>query len=62
MENNNSAGDLVWGGSGIAQVIKRTDRQTFHLLESGALPAKKVGGRWVASRRKLIEFLTDELA
>ncbi|MCO6180270.1 DNA-binding protein [Ciceribacter sp. RN22] len=54
--------DLVWGANAIARVINRTDRQTFHMLDAGELPAKKVGGRWVASRKKLLEFLIGEAA
>jgi len=45
--------DLVWGVKAIAAEINRNERQTFHLLENGHLPAKKVGGRWVSSRTKL---------
>lgn len=52
--------ELVWGGEGIAKVIDRSTRQTFHLLESGQLPAKKVGGRWVSERGKLLRFLLGE--
>jgi hypothetical protein len=52
--------DLVWEVSEIAKIIKRTDRQTFHLLASGQLPARKVGGRWVAERGKLIRFFMGE--
>lgn len=54
--------DIVWGASEIAKVIGRTDRQTFHLLTAGILPAKKVGDRWVASRKKLLEALIGEAA
>ena len=54
--------DLVWGINGIAKVIGRSDRQTYHLLTSGLLPAKQVGSRWVASRKKLIEALIGEAA
>jgi hypothetical protein len=50
--------DLVWGCAAIAAVIRRSERSVFHLLENGLLPAKKVGGRWVASRRKLLDALT----
>ncbi|MCI5073961.1 DNA-binding protein [Oricola sp.] len=57
-----NADDIVWGASEIAKVIGRTDRQTFHLLTSGQLPAKKVGDRWVASRKKLLEALIGEAA
>ena len=58
--NETTAPDLVWGCSEIARVIGRTERATFHLLKSQLLPAKRVGGRWCASRRKLIEALTGD--
>ncbi|MGH0264546.1 DNA-binding protein [Sinorhizobium meliloti] len=48
--------DLVWGGEEIAKLIGRTPRITFHLLEKGELPAKKVGNRWVAERGQLMRF------
>ena len=44
----------IWGASCIAPIIKRTERATFHLLESGQLDAVKVGGRWVTTRRRLL--------
>ena len=47
------AGDLLWGVKGIAVEIDRTERQTYHLLTTGQLPAQLVGGRWVASRSGL---------
>ena len=52
--------ELLWGTRAIARAIGRTERQTFHLLEKRLLPAKRVGGRWVASRRRLIAALTDD--
>ncbi|MGO4437957.1 DNA-binding protein [Rhizobium sp. RAF56] len=54
--------DLIWEVSEIAKTIGRTERQTFHLLSSGQLPAKKVGGRWVAERGKLIAFFMETAA
>lgn len=53
--------DLVWGISGIAKVIGRTDRQTHGMLASGALPARQIGHRWVAKREALERFF-DEVA
>lgn len=50
---------LVWGARQIAEVIGRTERQTHHLLETGALPARKVGGRWVANVSRLIAHCSD---
>lgn len=54
--------DLVWGAAEIAKFIGRTPRATFHMLDSGELPAKKVGGRWVAERNKLISFFMEPAA
>lgn len=39
---------IIWGAKAIADEIGRTERQTFHLLETGRLPATKIGGRWAA--------------
>ncbi|KQW62719.1 hypothetical protein ASD02_00880 [Ensifer sp. Root1252] len=54
--------ELVWGAESIAEIIGRTPRVTFHLLTTGALPAKKVGGRWVAERGKLLSFFMEPAA
>lgn len=45
--------DLIWGCKAIAQEINRTERQTYHMLEKGVLPADKVGKIWVARRSRL---------
>ncbi len=55
-------GEIIWGVEEIAKIIRRTKRATFHLLAKGELPAKKVGGRWVASRQKLMAHLLGEAA
>ena len=55
----------VWGADAIAKLIGRTRAQTFHLLHSGKLPAKKVGSLWVAMPSALLracgadEFIRD---
>ena len=38
--------DLVGGAEDIAAELRMSKRRTYHLLESGALPAFKLGGRW----------------
>ena len=48
--------DVLWGVKALAEEINRTERQTFYLLETGQLPAKKVGGRWCSTRTTLREF------
>nr|WP_080577472.1 hypothetical protein [Sinorhizobium fredii] len=52
--------DLLWGASAIAREIGRGERSTYYLLEKGELPAKKVCGRWVATRSNLRSFLGGE--
>ena len=54
--------DLIWGVAGIAKEINRNQRQTFHMLENGKLPARKVGGRWCASRAGLRQFFASLIA
>jgi hypothetical protein len=62
MKTDSNAIDLVWGAEAIANVIGRTTRATFYMLDNGELPAKKVGGRWVAERSKLIAFFMETAA
>jgi hypothetical protein len=45
--------DLIWGCRAIAAELNQSERQTFHLLERGLLPAGKVGEKWVGSRKAL---------
>lgn len=53
--------DLIWGATAIGQVLSlKNRRQAFYLLETGAIPARKVGGQWVASRAKLREHFNAE--
>jgi hypothetical protein len=50
--------DIVWGAENIGAVINRGPRQTFHLLTRGEIKcARKVGGRWAASRSALLREL-----
>jgi hypothetical protein len=60
--DNGRSLDLIWEVKAIAKLIGRTERQTFHLLDAGLLPAKKVGGRWVADRGKLLRFFMEDAA
>ena len=49
--------DLIWGAADIARALNlKSERQAFHMLASGELPAaRKVGRLWVVSRKKLRE-------
>jgi hypothetical protein len=53
--NENDLDMPIWGAAEIAKAINRSERQTFHLLEAGELPARKIGGRWTTTRRQLRE-------
>jgi hypothetical protein len=57
---SHEAPDVLWGAADIGRAIGRAAKATFHLLEAGHLPARKIGGRWCASRRKLLEALIGE--
>lgn len=48
--------DLVWGAEAIGDLLGITTRRAFHLLGQNAIPARKIGGRWVAARARLREF------
>ncbi|MCV9997357.1 helix-turn-helix domain-containing protein [Pararhizobium sp. YC-54] len=62
MEHKIESIELIWGADEIAKFIGRSPRVTFHLLTTGAIPAKKVGGRWVIERGKLIAFFMETAA
>jgi hypothetical protein len=52
----------VWGAEAIGEVIGKPARAAFHLLENGLLPAKKIGNRWVSSRKRLLAAVTGDEA
>jgi hypothetical protein len=50
-----SSSDIIWGAEEIGRVINRNPRQVWHLLDRGEIKcARKVGGRWCASRAALL--------
>lgn len=64
MDDNNTD-DLdtpLWGVEAIAPVVNRSERATYHLLNKKQLPAKKVGGKWVSTKRQLLMHLVGEAA
>lgn len=55
--------DLIWGVGPIGELIGRTYKQTYHMIQNGRLPmVKRVGERYVASRQKLVEFFLGDTA
>jgi hypothetical protein len=49
-----------WGVPAIAEVVHLTVSQTYYALEKGFLPASKVGGKWVSTRRRLQAVYMNE--
>jgi hypothetical protein len=49
--------DILWGAAAIGAYIGKSDRGAFHLLETGKLPARKVGAQWVSSKGELAAAL-----
>ena len=54
--------DLVWGASGIAADLGLPIRKVIHLIDREILPVGKIGGRVVASRKKLRAFIEAAVA
>ena len=52
--------EVVWGAKPISEIIGLTPRQTNYLLNTGEIPAKKVGNRWVANRETLKRFFAGQ--
>jgi hypothetical protein len=48
------------GAKAIGAFIGLNSRQTFYLLTKGEIPAKKIGGRWIATRQRLRRLVEVE--
>ena len=51
--------NLIWGAEAISKAIGRPLRATFGLLESGQIPAKKIGRRWVITEEALQNLFAE---
>jgi hypothetical protein len=51
--NNSIADDVLRGAKAIGTYAGLPERDTFHKLERGYLPARKEGGTWVSSKSAL---------
>lgn len=54
--------DVIWGAEEIGKAIGKNVRQTFWLLENGALPARKIRGQWCADRSALRAYFRSQVA
>ena len=59
-DKSSEGSDLLWGCAAIAKAIGRTERQAYHMLEAGQLPANRVGRRWVGSRTRLLRAVIGD--
>ena len=57
---NRLADDLLVGAVAIGEFIGYDTRRTMHVLQSGQIPAFKIGQIWHAKRSTLTAFI-DEL-
>ena len=44
---------LLWGAAAIAKALNVSKRTAYHLLENNYIPARKIGGNWVADVDRL---------
>lgn len=52
--------DAVWGAAAIGEVVGLSARMAFYRLSRGEIPGRKVGSSWVASRKRLTEWLAGD--
>jgi hypothetical protein len=53
---------LIWNARGIAKELRLPLRRVLHLIDRKVLPTGKIGGRIVASRKKLRAFVENAVA
>lgn len=51
--------DLLHGAREIAAFLRISPRKTYYLLETGALPAFKLGGKWCARKSTLLAYFAE---
>ena len=60
MSDETDLGNL-WGADAIGRTIGKTAKSTYHMLEAGRLPAKKIGGQWVFSQGEIHHWLEERI-
>lgn len=54
--------DIRHGIKALASYIRKTERQTYYLVITGKIPARRIGGGWSWSPSKVREALIGEAA
>lgn len=52
--------DLLWGVTAIAVYIKRSQRQTYYLIERKKIPARKLGAKIIVARKSELDQALGE--
>jgi hypothetical protein len=52
---NNLPNDILWGCAAIARYIRRSERQTYYLAATGAIPTRKLGPRTLVARKSELD-------
>lgn len=58
-DNNLPPLEIRHGVPALAKFIRKTERQTYELLEKKAIPAKKIGGRWTWSPKRVRDAIME---
>lgn len=48
----------IWGAQAIGEVVNLPPSKAYWALEQGYLPGRKVGKKWVSTKRQLIAAVT----
>ena len=55
--DSKGARDLKWGAKAIGECIGVDARRAYYLLETGEIPGRKIGGKWVSSETVLLDHI-----
>jgi hypothetical protein len=56
------AGDVLWGVGAIADFIGRTKRQTYYLIDRGIVPVTKHGAKTITASRERLRVVFSSSA
>lgn len=54
------ADDTLESVAKIAPCIGKTERQVFHMLETGVLPGYKLAGKWHLRKSRYLKFIEEQ--
>ncbi|MDO9411984.1 MAG: DNA-binding protein [Pseudolabrys sp.] len=54
-QDDNLANDVLWGVEAISSYIQRSQRQTYYLIATGGIPAKKLGAKTIVARKSELD-------